>query len=205
MRTLAQSFVKAENIFITFTPNWTALITIKWFKWLLQIYNIYNTIKNIINTNTSLEKDIADLISNKILSSCLNRPNNFILRNIKHISITKRWKAKGLNASHRTWIGNWDKGSNSRIVKELNIMYHDANRAGKHLDVHLGHLSIVIRVNGKPVESQIKYNNKGELTQISKDALINHLRAEVANNSRMVWNHDHTLTNARSNWLYDIT
>lgn len=57
------------------------------------------------------------------------------------------------------------------------------------------------RLTGKPVEKLIKFNYKGELTQESKEALIDHVRREFRGNSRVPWNHDHTVANARASWL----
>jgi hypothetical protein len=109
-----------------------------------------------------------------------------------------------LGATRRTWVTPLDKNIfTGRIVKHLTIVYHDANKAGKHVDVHLGHLSMVYRVSGKPFEKDLKFNSQGRLTEASKQILLDHVRAEIAKNSRVPWNHDHTLSNARMNWDYD--
>lgn len=94
-----------------------------------------------------------------------------------------------------------EKDANGRIIRRMRIMYHDANKAQKHLDVHIGRTSLIYRISGKPVEKKIRFNSKGELTQEAKDALIAHLRAEVASNARVAQNLDHTITNAKCSWL----
>ena len=94
-----------------------------------------------------------------------------------------------------------ERDVDGRVVRRMRIMFHDANRAGKHLDVHIGRTSLIYRITGKPVESKIKFNNKGELTQESKEALLEHLRKEIANNSRVAQNLDHTITNAKCSWM----
>jgi len=57
-----------------------------------------------------------------------------------------------------------------------------------------------MRVSGKPVEKKIKFNNNSELTQDTKDALMNHVRHEIAAHSRVPQNLDHSLSNAKSTW-----
>lgn len=64
-------------------------------------------------------------------------------------------------------------------------------------------MSLTIRVDGKPVEKEIHFDKDGWLTESSRKALINHLRNEISNNSRMVHNHDHTVNNAKCQWSYN--
>lgn len=90
---------------------------------------------------------------------------------------------------------------NGRVVRRMRVMYHDANKAKKHLDVHIGRTSLIYRVSGKPVENEIRYNYKGELTEASKKALLEHLRSEIAQNARVAQNLDHTIANAKCSWL----
>lgn len=58
-------------------------------------------------------------------------------------------------------------------------------------------------MSGKPVESKLKFNNKGLLTEDSKKALIDHVRAEIKMNARVPWNHDHTRSNAKASWAFN--
>lgn len=93
-----------------------------------------------------------------------------------------------------------DADINGRIIKRMIIVYHHANKAGKHIDVHIGRRSFVYRVSGKPFENDLKFNSQGYLTETSKELLLNHLRAEIAKNSRVPQNLDHSLSNARMSW-----
>ena len=94
-----------------------------------------------------------------------------------------------------------ERDRDGRIVRRMRVMYHDANKAKKHLDVHIGRTSLIYRITGKPVEEKIRFNRNGELTQESKDALIAHLRAEVGMNARVAQNLDHSITNAKCSWM----
>lgn len=89
---------------------------------------------------------------------------------------------------------------NEPSQQDLIIVFHDANRAGPHLDIHIGRLSLVYRVKAD-LYSQLKYNNKGYLTENSKQLLLNHIKAEAANHSRVPQNLDHSKTAARSSWV----
>ncbi len=99
----------------------------------------------------------------------------------------------------RTWFSESER-KNGRIVKNMVIVFHDANKAGRHLDIHIGNVSFVARISGKPVESKLRFNRIGGLTEESKKVLIDHLREEILNRSRFAQNLDHSPDNARSSW-----
>lgn len=83
--------------------------------------------------------------------------------------------------------------------EEMIIVFHDANRAGPHVDVHLGRLSLVYRV--KPdLYAKLKYNREGRLTEDSRKLIIDHVRGEIKAGSRVPQNLDHSLSNARASW-----
>lgn len=94
-----------------------------------------------------------------------------------------------------------EKDQNGRIVRRMRIMLHDANKAKKHLDIHIGRTSLIYRVTGKPVEDKIRYNSKGQLTEEAKKALIEHVRYEISQNARVAQNLDHTIANAKCSWM----
>lgn len=102
----------------------------------------------------------------------------------------------------RNWIDpEIDSDCRGRIVKPMVIVFHDANRAGKHIDVHIGNLSLIYRVSGKDVEKEIVYNRNGALTQASKDALVAHVLDELNHHSRVPQNLDHSWVGAHESWL----
>lgn len=82
---------------------------------------------------------------------------------------------------------------------DLVIIFHDANRAGPHIDVHIGRMSLVYRVKPDLYE-KLKYNRDGYLTEASRQAIIDHIRAETNNGSRVAQNLDHSKANARASW-----
>lgn len=101
------------------------------------------------------------------------------------------WRKNGMGG--RSWMTEPGR-------HEMVIIFHDANRAGPHIDVHLGHLSMIYKV--KPdLYAQLRYNREGYLTEDSKKLIINHVRWEINNGSRLPQNLDHSLTNARSSWV----
>lgn len=112
-----------------------------------------------------------------------------------HVKMTRTdhdWRRKN-GIGGRTWIT--EPGQYKMV-----IVFHDANRAGPHIDVHIDRLSMVYRIKPE-LYAKLKYNNDGMLTEASRQAIINHLRAEINNHSRVAQNIDHTKTNARYSWV----
>lgn len=93
----------------------------------------------------------------------------------------------------RSWI---DKPGKQQMV----IVYHEATRAGAHIDVHIGHLSMVYRVKPE-LKEKLKFASNGRLTVDSRNAILDHIKSEVANKSRVPQNLDHSLDEARTSWL----
>lgn len=83
---------------------------------------------------------------------------------------------------------------------QLVIIYHDANRAGKHIDVHIGRMSVIYKVKPELAE-QLRFNREGYLTEDSKKLIVDHVKWEINNGSRVPQNLDHSITNARATWV----
>lgn len=147
-------------------------------------------------------KRVGKMVANQVAGIVLFRPiRQTVNRNYSRSLIARDSKRRN-GMGGRNWISSdLDRGRDGRIVKDMVVMFHDANKAGRHLDIHIGHLSLIVRVSGKPVEGQIRYNGSGKLTEASRKALLDHLRAEVSQGSRMAQNLDHSPTNARISWL----
>lgn len=201
MWSISKGLIKSKHDFIMLNPGLPFLFKLKWIKW---IFLSKSLIKEIIYVKNGSK--VFDVIGNiigdvMVHSCCIRHCNNILTFSYRTSALFNPvLLRKGLGASRRTWITSLDKGLDGRIVKPLTIIYHEANKAGKHVDVHLGHLSMVYRISGKPVESKIKFNSKGYLTEESKKNLLNHIRAEIKQNARVPWNHDHTIANAKVSW-----
>jgi hypothetical protein len=134
--------------------------------------------------------------------------HTLMIKPLKRMNINAHKRMAGIDrtaghAGHgrnRSWITEFDKGLDGRIVKRMVMVFHDANHAGKHVDLHIGHLSLVFRISGKPVENELKFKD-GMLTQDSKNAILKHLKAEIANGSRVPQNLDHDWQAARFQWI----
>lgn len=145
----------------------------------------------LIRGKVSIDDYLTDITSSIILQQ-LNKPTSFYIK-----------KACSIKTTDRTWFSyTKDVGMNNRAVKPVVVIYHDANRAGKHIDIHIGRYSFIQRVSGKPIEKKITYYN-GNLTQESKDEILDFLRKEISNNSRFVQNLDHSITNSKMSWKYN--
>lgn len=202
MRNVNAGLVRGRDTFLSFAPGPAALFRSKF-----AVYAARCVAASKIGWKLKKGMEIEDVIGKSLgryilANSGKARATKLFSRTLRSVGTSHVPLVRGLNATTRTWYSESDRSVlDDRIVRKLTIMYHDANKAGKHLDVHLGHLSLVYRVSGKPVESKIKFNHKGELTQGAKDELVQHIRSELSNNSRVPWNHDHTVSNAGAKWL----
>lgn len=137
---------------------------------------------------------VGDLIGGRIVSRSI-RPVKSVVSRV-HVDsqyiIHDRSRKNGVGG--RSWISHTGH-------RDMVVVYHDANRAGPHVDVHIGRLSLIYRVKPETY-AQLKYNNQGMLTENSKKLLMDHVRAEIANGSRVPQNIDHSMSNARAEWTY---
>ena len=138
--------------------------------------------------------DIAgDFVAGKVIGKAA-KPVKKIVKST-HVTMTRTdhdWRRKN-GIGGRTWI---TKPGQYKMV----IIFHDANRAGPHIDVHIDRLSVIYKVKPE-LYSQLKYNSDGMLTEKSQQAIIDHVRSEVAMNARVPQNIDHSKSNARASWV----
>lgn len=200
---ISKGLVKGRGGFLSFAPGPISILKPKYAKLAGRAMMAYGLGKQL-----SKHKPLEDIIGQGIGMDLLARTgkariNKWINRTSRSLGNREfRLSWRGLNKVSRTWYSDYDQSSfDDRIIRKLTVVYHDAEKAGKHIDVHLGHLSLVYRVSGKPLENEIKFNSKGELTQGAKNAILQHLRGEFRNNSRVPWNHDHSVSNAECSWL----
>lgn len=128
--------------------------------------------------------------------------NSGVVRDLKKVN-TKGHAIASARARDRDFFRKNGVGGHSWFThnsrEQMVVVFHDANRAGPHIDVHIGRVSLVYRVKPE-LYSKLKYNNQGMLTENSKKAILDHLRAEIDNGSRVPQNLDHSVTNARIEW-----
>jgi hypothetical protein len=211
LRKISNRLAKGRSAFLTVSPGLSKLIRPLWLKETIRtVPHVAGALERVIRGdpfNEIAEDAIAGSISSRITSRLFKDNLKAIV--MKGHSIAKVTPLsniiKELGATRRTWVtSEVDKNIfNNRIIKNLTIVYHDANKAGKHIDVHMGHLSMVYRISGKPFENDLKFNSQGRLTEASKEIILTHLKAEIYKNSRVPWNHDHTISNAKASWAYD--
>ena len=199
-----KGLIRGRSAFVALTPGPLSLFNLSWIGLIkpvpalvsdiVQGKPVHELIGNLVGhfASKKLFQDQIKALVKRSLLIAQERPN------------WKLFKLGGLGATRRSFVSGLDRSLvDGRIVKELTIVYHHANKAGKHIDVHIGATSMVYRVTGKPVEEKIAFNNKGMLTEASKEALLDHVRAEIKMNARVPQNHDHTVSNARASWAYD--
>ena len=192
--------VRGLDGFLEVSPGLGQLAKARWLKRVWQAKSVVQHIIPVLKGERDISEAIGRYAGGKIFNRMLNPVSTIITK--AHLRAKVKRKTTKVNGiGGRTWIDPLvDADSNGRVIKNMVIIYHDANKAGKHIDIHIGHLSFIMRVSGKPVEKQLKFNNKGELTQVSKDALMNHVRKEIASHSRVPQNLDHSISNAKCTW-----
>lgn len=112
-------------------------------------------------------------------------------RQVQHWPRRDMFRKNGIGG--RSWINTPGR---YRMV----MVFHDANHAGAHIDVHIGRFSMIYRVKPE-IYQQLRYNNDGYLTARSKQLLVDQVRDEVATGARVPQNLDHTVTNAKASWV----
>lgn len=188
--------ISAKPYFKKLSPGWTSLfvgraaIVARAIKTGMSAIDAYRTYKS----GTPLATATGGFIGGQIIRS-ICRPMKKRVKKT-HVMVIKQakhdvWRKNGLGG--RTWLTT--TGHHQMV-----IVFHDANRAGPHIDVHIGRMSFVYRVKPE-LYSQLRYNREGYLTEDSRKLIINHIRGEIANGSRVPQNLDHSLSNARSTWV----
>ena len=179
---------RAENAYGWFVPGYSKLFRPKLIKTIIKGIGITKTIIKCIS------KEPSEVFGKALGKSVIRLSLTGVRGKLYNI-----YEFTGkLNESHlRTPIRSW---FNKKERLKITIVFHHANKAGKHLDIHFSNgVSFIMRVDGKPVNSQLKYV-KGKLTQSSKNSLIKHIRQEILNNSRVPQNLDHNPFEAQMTW-----
>lgn len=171
-----------------------------------KIIKVYKSINKVVKTTklvysiASSEKpaeNVCKAISVAFVASWTKKILKAPFTNLCNEAIECDWdKTRKNGLGGRAWFKK-----TGRTVLPLTVVFHDADKAGKHVDIHIGRTSIVMRVSGKPVENKLEYHKSGELTQKAKDALMDYIKEEIKDKGKVVHNLDHTLRNAGSQWF----
>jgi len=137
---------------------------------------------------------IGAVIGNMILSAVTDPIKNAVIQSsIQAASDPKE-------EDDRTWPNEKVEMVDGRMVREMRVVFHEANRAGPHLDVHIGRLSLIVKVP-KDVNKTLKYNSSGSLTEKSRESLIELIRNQTSKGFSLAQNRDHTVRDANITWL----
>ena len=196
MRMLAKGLVRGKGLYQCINPAWPKALKVCKVKWVLRIVKTVSFVKK-YHKAKSVDEVVAIFSKEMIEGVVFGFIGKKTESVYKRAQVTRRpfFKTKGVNG--KTWINN--EGDNSdRTVKQMRVMFHHATNP--HLDIHIGHLSLVINLGGKQIMNDIKFNKSGGLTEKSRVSIINFLREELMNNSRMAQNFDHSVRNAETSW-----
>lgn len=175
---------------VMFKPGYPRLIV----KGTLKSWQAYKTFRE-WRRGRPVSDIVGEKIANKVNSTIVSPVSAQVTKahmTVKNQPTRDMRRKNGMGG--RSWIS--DPGRYDMV-----IIFHDANRAGPHVDVHIGRLSLIYRV--KPhIYEQLKYNSSGVLTAKSQAMLMDFVRDEIETGSRVPQNLDHSRKNARSTW-YD--
>jgi len=192
MRLLAQGLVRGRHLYKCINPSWPKVLKMGRAKRGLKIFKMVLLAKKFYKAESV--DDAFAMFSRMMI-------NGFAFGFIgkKTVGVYKDAQASKWNifkdVKRRTWINKFDS---SREIKPMRVVFHHATNP--HLDIHIGHLSLVINLGNKPIMNDIKFNKNGELTGKSKIAIMEFLREEIMNNSRMAQNLDHSINNTATSW-----
>ena len=201
LRTITERLAAGRKLFLICTPDPTKCVkTASRLGKILKTMDRINSAKKIVDID-SIEQAAKEVTCSAVGGQIYRRINMAVTSSLEH---SAEYTAQPLlnkknGIGGRSWIRR--PYDDERMIKRIRIIYHDADKAGKHLDIHIGHLSLVINIAGKPIADKIAFNSNGELTVQSKSDLIDLLRDEINNKSRMIQNLDHSMNNAEATWL----
>lgn len=196
MRLLAKGLVRGKGLYQCINPAWPKALKVCKVKWVLRVVKVISFVKKYHKAKSIDE--VVIIFSKEMIEGVafgfIGKKTEGIY---KRVQVARRlnFKSKGVNG--KTWI-NSESDDYTRIVKQMRVMFHHATNP--HLDIHIGHLSLVINLGGKSIMNDIKFNKSGELTEKSRVSIINFLREELINNSRMAQNFDHSIRNTETSW-----
>ena len=181
---LRRRLVKAAPLLPMFTPGPEKLI---------KALRILKTLRTINQINEAIKtKTVPELAgrmwAGNIIKTAMRPATEFV-------------KSEIVKAGNSENGRSWPKQIlEKRMVKQMRIMYHEADRAGPHLDIHIGKLSLVVRIP-KELQDKLKYNGSGELTGVSKESLVGLLKAKIDEGFFLPQNRNHTIRDAKMKWL----
>lgn len=185
----------SKPYFKMFSPSYPHLLKGKPQLWLKLAFRIKRGIKIVreAEAGTPYEKILGEYLAGETIRYVVSPVKGRVAklhRVAAHAPKKDFFRKNGLGG--RYWY-------NAPTRQPVTIIFHDANRVGPHVDVHIGRLSVVYRV--KPdVYSQLKYNSSGKLTENSKALLLDFVKDEIARGAYVPQNLDHSRSNAKASW-----
>ena len=195
MDIVRSQLVGAKPYYTAINPGAKSVLAAKPLKWYQTFYSLkygYDAIK--MHRSETPKAEIVGSIGFSMLKRKALKPVKTRVGRMHQIAANNKHDMRRKNGiGGRGWLepGRY----------EMVIVFHDANRAGPHVDVHIGRLSMIYRVKPETY-SKLKYNREGMLTADSRKLLLEHVKSEIAGNSRVPQNIDHSMANARASWTH---
>lgn len=195
MRRVSKGLVASRPYYETLSPQATQLVAHQYATYMRAGKFTYRTWKQ-VRAGVPLADAMGDAAAGILVKRYVTgRPRGVVNRmhQVAQEAPKKDWGRKnGLGG--RSWITEPGR-------YPMTIVFHDANRAGPHIDVHIGRFSVVYSLRNKDIYERLRYNRDGMLTEASRKLILDHVRGEIENGSRVPQNLDHTRTNAPASWV----
>ncbi len=188
---------KGLHLFSRISPKPIDVIAVPGFiKGVLRAARSLNDISNVFVGNRHLSEILGDRIVRSTFSHVVKKPFKKSLVDASESSVKVFGGVNG--GLGKSWFKE-KRNEFERKVENMVVVFHDADRAGRHIDIHIGNVSFVVRVpNDK--KDIIQVGRKGLLTKDSQRSILNFLRNHVSSGKMIPQNLDHSPSNARMQW-----
>lgn len=189
---ITESLIDALPMFKILNPGVPSMFPGKWAKRFFKGVSYGKSARRVIN-GKPLDIELGEMFGRKIVPL-------HILKKITSKGHSIVMTDRSVYKRSRTLFDHYADSYNGRTIREVNIVYHKANKAKDHVDAHFGHCSIVRKIS-EAIKKDIKFTKKGELTAESKRIIFNDFKKSLENGVNLPQNWDHTIAGARETWL----
>jgi len=181
-----KAMVRGVGLFEKLTPNYKSILN----PGIVKVINIARDL-TVVHDVIRGKQSLSNVVSGKIFGAVLGKT---VKRSIKNMLIdagsgsVSIFNRNGLGGY--SWFKKLDK--NERKIEKLIIVYHNAHRAGPHIDLHFGPISMIRRIPSN-VDSKLK---SGQPDEVLKD-----VRSWLSFGKILPRNVDHSPANARMQWF----
>lgn len=157
----------------------------------IKVVKRVNTVAKVVSGQQPISEAVANAVDKTVFKSAFSDPFKDLLASAAESNMVIKNGFGGYS-----WFTP-KKSEEQRQIEKMVVVFHDANKAGSHVDVHVGNISFVYRVP----KGMAKTGRGGKLTKQSQKDILSHLRDVISKGSKVPQNLDHSHSNARMEWF----